>query len=114
MRHTNIISSIANAFARFSNAGYELVCAFVPVEPSYESVQLSRLQLCAGYQANISLGNSRAADQGRFWNLTAKPFGDLLATGVGSITAVAMPTTSDVRDWHMSGKTRGQAKLGKS
>ena len=115
MRNTSIISTFANAIARFTNAGVEMVRALLPVEPSYQSVQLSRLHQCAGYQANLSLGNSRAANQSWLWNLTAKPNGTLsLAPSSGEIFAKLLPTTSDTRDWQASGMTRRQTRLGKS
>ena len=109
MRITSIISSFANAIARFDNAGAEMVRALLPVEPRIQTVQQTRLHPCAGSPGYLSSGNSGATNW--LWNLTAKPEGIPLAFGIG-INPMQVPTV-DSRDL-ASGTTRSLVGLGLS
>ena len=114
MRNSNIISSIANAFARFSNAGNVVVSALLPVRPSLSMVGSRRLQHpCAGlpvYPTAILPGNPGAAMQMQLLTLGRTSFAEK-PFGKGEFTAFYLPTISD-RDWQTPGSTRRQTKQG--
>ena len=105
MRNSNINRSIANSFARFVDAGNEMLFAFLP--------ELSRLQHpCAGFPAYptaILPWNSGAAMQLQLLspglaNTVEKPIGR-------DDSSRDVPTTS-VRNWQTPVSTRRQTRLG--
>ena len=115
MRITSIISSFADAIARFDNAGFEMVRALLLGEPRYQSVYQTRLQVCAGPSvAELPSGDPGATVQSWLRDVAAKPGDTNPGMRVGLINASLAPADShDPADGGTQGSARGR-RLGLS